>query len=140
MPKPPHPFLLEALDSLHPRVKPMFSGYAIYIGEKLVAFLRDKPQYPEDNGLWLVSSDHDLPSLREEFPILRPIALLGGKITHWEVLPQDSTDFEESALRAVELILRRDPRIGKIPHRPSKTPAKSRVKPPGQTSSTKQRK
>jgi hypothetical protein len=115
MPKPPHPFILEALDPLHPRVKPMFSGYAIYIGEKLVAFLRDKPKFPEDNGLWLVSSDEALPSLKEEFPILRSIALVGGKITHWQVLPQDSPDFEESALRACGLILRRDPRIGKIP-------------------------
>jgi hypothetical protein len=31
------------------------------------------------------------------------------------VLPTDADDFEEAALRACELVLAEDPRIGKVP-------------------------
>jgi hypothetical protein len=46
---------------------------------------------------------------------MRSVGLLGKEITGWQVLPVDAKDFEESALRACELILVRDPRIGKVP-------------------------
>ena len=36
-------------------------------------------------------------------------------MTGWQVLPVDAPDFEEAALRACELIVARDPRIGKVP-------------------------
>ncbi|MCU1312877.1 MAG: hypothetical protein JWM54_634, partial [Acidobacteriaceae bacterium] len=35
--------------------------------------------------------------------------------TGWQILPADAPDFESAALRACELVLRSDPRIGKIP-------------------------
>jgi hypothetical protein len=41
--------------------------------------------------------------------------VLGGEVTHWQLLPADAPDFEEAALRACELILAGDPRIGKVP-------------------------
>jgi len=37
---PPHEFFLEALAQLSPEVRPMFSGYAVYIGDKVVCMLR----------------------------------------------------------------------------------------------------
>jgi hypothetical protein len=37
------------------------------------------------------------------------------EVTAWQVLPMDAPDFEESALAACELIVARDPRIGKVP-------------------------
>jgi len=115
---PPHPFILEALDPLHPEVRPMFSGYAVYIGDKIVFMLRDSLKSPEDNGLWLVLSDaidpHS-PALRKEFPSLRPIALLGGAIGHWLLIPSDHPNFESDSLHACDLILAHDPRIGRIP-------------------------
>ena len=46
---------------------------------------------------------------------MRSIGLFGTPVTSWQVLPVDAPDFEESALRACELIAARDPRIGKIP-------------------------
>jgi len=118
---PPHPFVLEALDTLSPRTKPMFSCTAVYIGPKLVLFLRDKPAHPDDNGVWLATHDEHHESLRTLFPNMRSIALLDGKITSWQLLPQDAPDFEESSLLACDLILKNDPRIGKIPKpRPSR--------------------
>jgi hypothetical protein len=41
--------------------------------------------------------------------------VLGKAVTGWQLLPADAPDFESAALRACELVLRQDPRIGKIP-------------------------
>jgi len=44
--------------------------------------------------MWLVSSESAYPAhaaFREEFPALRSIELLSGKISHWLVIPGDST-------------------------------------------------
>jgi hypothetical protein len=46
----PYPFILEAMAPLEPEVRPMFSGFAVYVGEKIVLMLRDSPKHPEDNG------------------------------------------------------------------------------------------
>jgi hypothetical protein len=115
---PPYSFLLEALAPLAPEVRPMFSGYAVYIGDKIVAMLRDSPKVPEDNGVWLVFAETpDLADrkLRKEFPSLRPIKILGGKIAHWLLIPADSPTFETESLHACDLLLARDPRLGRIP-------------------------
>src|SRR4051794_494575 len=84
----PYPFIIEALAPLEPEVKPMFSGFAVYAGDKILVMLRDSPKHPEDNGLWLVFSEtanlHD-PTLVRDFPSLRLIDLLGGKIAHWKL-------------------------------------------------------
>ena len=94
----------------------MFGCTAIYVGEKIMLFLRDKPDGTSaDNGVWIATTDEHHTSLRRDFPSMRPIRLLEGKITGWQNLPSDSPDFEESALHACCLIARRDPRIGKIP-------------------------
>jgi len=116
----PYPFILEALAPLSPEVRPMFSGHAVYIQDKIVFMLRDHPKSPEDNGLWLVFAEdfdesHDPKSLRHEFPSIRPIQLLGGKIKHWLLLPSDAEDFEPSTLHACDLALAHDPRLGRIP-------------------------
>jgi hypothetical protein len=46
---------------------------------------------------------------------MRSIQAFGTKVTGWQVLPADAPDFEETALRAGELIVAKDPRIGKVP-------------------------
>src|SRR5258708_35683545 len=53
----PYPFILEALAPLEPEVRPMFSGFAVYVGEKIVLMLRDSLKQPRDNGVWLVFSE-----------------------------------------------------------------------------------
>lgn len=114
----PYPFIAEALASLEPEIRPMFSGFAVYIGEKIVLMLRDSLKHPEDNGVWLVFSETaDLadPGIRQGFPSLRLINLLGGKIAHWRLIPADSPTFESEALHACELLLKHDVRFGRIP-------------------------
>jgi hypothetical protein len=115
---PPYPFLLEALAPLDPEVKPMFSGFAVYHGNRLLCMLRESLKQPKDNGLWLVFSETANPAdpaHRRDFPSLRKIALLGGAIAHWLLIPADSPAFETEALHACDLILRHDPRLGRIP-------------------------
>jgi hypothetical protein len=111
----PHAFVLEAISTLEPRTRPMFGCLAVYVGEKIVLILRDKAGNPADNGVWLCTTEEHHESLRLEFPNMRSVALLGGKITGWQVLPATSPDFEEAALHACELAIARDPRIGKVP-------------------------
>jgi hypothetical protein len=65
--------------------------------------------------VWLATTAQHHESLRREFPNMRSIGLLGRDITHWQILPADTPDFEEAVLRACELIVAGDPRIGKVP-------------------------
>jgi hypothetical protein len=112
---PPHEFVLEALASVSPWTRPMFGCLAVYVEEKIVLILREQPDHPSDNGVWLATTVEHHESLRREFPAMRSIAVLGKGVTGWQILPADAGDFEELALRACELVLRRDPRIGKVP-------------------------
>jgi hypothetical protein len=111
----PHEFVLDAMASLSPRTHPMFGCLAIYVEDKIVLILRDKAGETIDNGVWLATTQEHHESLRREFPNMRSIKVLGKKVTGWQLLPADAPDFEESALRASELVLARDPRIGKVP-------------------------
>jgi hypothetical protein len=117
---PPYPFILEALAPLHPEVRPMFSGYAVYVSDKIVCMLRDSVKAPADNGIWLVFADafdasDDPQALRHEFPSIRPIQLLGGKIGHWRVLPAEAPNFEAESMHFCDLLLAHHPRLGRIP-------------------------
>jgi hypothetical protein len=111
----PHEFVLDALAEISPRTNPMFGCLAVYVGEKIVLILRDRPKYPKDNGVWIATTVEHHQSLRAEFPNMRSVGLLGKKITGWQVLPAAAPDFEQAALRACELVIGRDPRIGKVP-------------------------
>src|SRR5208337_3005157 len=122
----PHAFVLDAIAPLSPTTHPMFGCLAIYVKEKIVLILRDKPNQTADNGVWLATTREHHQSLRREFPSMRSIKVLGKKVTGWQVLPADAEDFEEAALRACELVLAGDPRIGKIPG--ARQPAKSKAK------------
>jgi hypothetical protein len=111
----PHAFVLEAIAPLSPETRSMFGCLAIYVRDKIVLILRDKPTYTTDNGVWLATTEEHHQSLRPEFPNMRSIQLLGKKVTAWQVLPVDASDFEEAALHACDLVLAGDPRIGKVP-------------------------
>jgi hypothetical protein len=121
-PKPrkavPHEFVLDAIAGLSPRTRPMFGCLAVYIEEKIVLVLRDKLDRRADNGVWLCTTEKHHESLRRQFPNMRSIQVFGKEVTGWQVLPAEALDFEEAALRACELIVARDPRIGKVPGTP----------------------
>jgi len=111
----PHAFVLDAISTLSPYTRPMFGCLAIYVKDKIVLILRDKPKNTADNGVWLATTQEHHQSLRREFPNMRSIQVFGKPITDWQVLPVDAPDFESAALRACELVLAGDARIGKIP-------------------------
>ena len=112
----PFDFVLEQLFSIDPRIKPMFGCHAIYVGDKIMMILRNKPGvHEDDNGIWIsTKADHHV-TLRKIFPAMRSIQVLGNGATNWQILPVDSDDFEESAIKVCDLILKGDPRIGNVP-------------------------
>jgi len=141
----PHEFVLEAIAASSPHTRPMFGCLAVYVKDKIVLVLRDKRDESDDNGVWLATTEEHHESLRHEFPNMRSIRVFGKKVTGWQVLPADATDFEETALRACELIAAGDPRIGKVPgsRRPSRSAAKNAVKslkPPAKSAARKRKK
>jgi hypothetical protein len=111
----PYAFVLDAISQLPIETRSMFGCLAVYVGDKIVLMLREKQKQIEDNGLWLATTKEHHETLRREFPNMRSIQLLGKEVTGWQVLPADAPDFESAALRACELIIARDPRIGKVP-------------------------
>jgi len=122
----PFEFVLDALSPLETATHPMFGCLAIYVGRKIVLILRDKLGQDPDNGVWLATTCEHHESLRLEFPNMRSIGAFGPAVTGWQVLPADAPDFEESAMRACELVIAGDPRIGKVPK--SKKPRKGHAK------------
>ncbi len=111
----PHEFVLEAIAALSPHTRSMFGCLAVYVGARIVLILRDRGDSTADNGVWLATTEEHHASLRRDFPNMRSIQVFRKPVTGWQVLPASAPDFEESALLACDLILARDPRIGKVP-------------------------
>ena len=114
----PYEFVLEAIETASPITRPMFGCTAVYVGEKIVFVLREKgkTQPHTDDGVWLATSQEYHESLRREFPNMRSIGVLGnGGTTNWQILPAEAPDFEETAVRACELVIAGDGRIGRVP-------------------------
>lgn len=112
----PFSFVLDELDSLTPRTRPMFSCLGVYVGEKIVLALRKRETYTEDNGVWIATKPGHHDSLKKIFPSMRSIYVLGGGgQTNWQIIPEQADDFEESVMRICGLIKKGDERIGNIP-------------------------
>ncbi len=125
----PFDFVLERLAPLRPYTNPMFGSFAVYVGEKIVLILRQRESSPQDNGVWLATTEEHHASLRQVFPRMRSIAVFGTPVTGWQVIPEDTADFEAAVERACDLVLKGDPRIGKIPgSKKKKAPAKTKPK------------
>lgn len=110
------------------RTRPMFGSHAVYIDQKIVFILRHRanPKTLRDNGIWVAMLPEFTDSVRKEFPALRPIELFAARsktgFTGWLNLPDTDDSFEESALALCRLLIRGDPRLGKIPN--AKSPRK----------------
>ncbi|MCH8317316.1 MAG: hypothetical protein IIA88_02270 [Bacteroidetes bacterium] len=111
----PFDFVLDYLYPKVPEVKPMFGCYAVYINEKIIFILRNREEYPEDNGVWLATTKEHHESLGKDFPSMRSIKAFGPGVSGWQVLPCSSDEFESSVILACELVLKEDSRIGKTP-------------------------
>lgn len=93
----------------------MFGCHAIYVAEKIMLILRNKANHDVDNGVWVATSAEHHESLKLLFPSMRSIQLLGIHVTNWQNIPNTAIDFERSVVKVCALILKNDPRIGKIP-------------------------
>jgi hypothetical protein len=124
----PYEFVLDALADLPTETRTMFGCLAVYLGDKIVFILRDRRDNAADNGVWLATTEEHHESLAREFPRMRSIQLFGKGITGWQVLPADAPDFEQAALHACDLILARDPRVGKVPKSRRKAIARTATK------------
>jgi hypothetical protein len=112
----PFDFVLQELEELGPFTRPMFGCHAVYVDERIVFILRDKKDPRVDDGVWVATTLEHHRALKRELPSLRSITVLaGGAVTAWQCLPAESDDFEESVMRACEMVKRGDARIGKIP-------------------------
>ena len=123
----PFAFVLDLLEPVQPFTRAMFGCTALYLDDKIVLILRDKEDYPRDNGVWLATTAQHHDSLRRDLPSIRSIELFGGGPTGWQNLPADAPDFEESVRLVCKLVKKGDPRIGKIPLNKRK-PRKARPK------------
>lgn len=124
----PFPFVLDELSAVDPWTRPMFGCLAVYVGERIVFILRDKGD--ADSGVWVVSERDQLPALRKVLPRLAAIEIFGDTVGGWKKLSERSPEFEEDVLLACELVVRGDPRIGKIPGAKKKKGAPAPAKPP----------
>jgi hypothetical protein len=116
--KLPFDFAVEALAEAAPETKPMFGSTAVYVGDKIVFILRQKAGASARdgcNGVWIATTEEHHASLRRELPGLRSIAVFGDGTTGWQMLAAEDDGFEEQVLRACELGLAGDERIGKVP-------------------------
>ena len=111
----PFEFVFDILLGAKLTTKPMFGCTAIYINGKIVLILRSRDSHTEANGVWLATTAEHHASLRKEFPSMRSIGVFGEGPTGWQNIPESAKDFESSVEHACQLILRADPRIGKIP-------------------------
>lgn len=109
----PFDFVLEQLYSVNVEIRPMFGCFALYVRNKIVLILRKRNTSTKDNGVWLATSKEHHASLKRAFPSMRSIKVLGGKESNWQNLPADADDFEEMAIKACEMILHGDDRIGR---------------------------
>ncbi len=121
--KVPFSFMLEELDSLSPAVKPMFGGFVVYIGEKMTLFLYNQEKYLEFKGVSLATTPEHYRSLVQEFPSTRDAEPRKIGKHPWLLLPASAVDFEEQVLKACELILNGDERIGRVPEAKRLKPA-----------------
>lgn len=121
----PFPFIIDELESLRPTVRNVFGFTHVYLEDKLLFSLRDAPTRAGSNGMWLYTTTEHADSLAQEFADLprRQIWRSGKKA--WIVLASRLGNFEEYALKACELILRGDQRIGRLSRRVNFEPPES---------------
>lgn len=113
----PFEFILDHLHPLEITIKPMFGCHALYSGGKILLIVRKKEDHTDANGIWIATGKEHHESLGKELPSMGSVYILsdGKGETGWQMIHEDADDFEESAVRICDLIIKRDERIGKIP-------------------------
>lgn len=98
---------------MRPIVKQMFGFTYVFLGDRLMLLLRNRKNQSRFNGVWLATAEEHFASLQKEFPI-SPSWLISFAKKQWLLIPIDAEEFEEYSLKACELILRGDVRLGRL--------------------------
>lgn len=114
MKKAPFGFTLDALVSLDVEIKPMFGAYAVFHGDLILMILRKKSQADLDTGVWFGIPDEHIADVKKSFPVFQNVNLMGSPPTVWQVVRESEKDFKEIVLNFCHLILKQDPRFGRL--------------------------
>lgn len=112
---PPFDFIFDYLLAIELMVKPFFGMFAIYANSKLLLLLRERNNEPEKNGIWIATVGNSVETLKKDLPGSQVLFERKSRKDEWLFIPADDDAFERSAISLCELIVRRDPRIGRIP-------------------------
>ena len=115
--KIPFEFILDHLYPKKVKIKPMFGCFGLYVDGKMVFFLRYKTEKTELNGVWIATTTDNSASLSETLPsVNRDLKLVEGKKSSgtWLLISIEDENFEAVVIKACELIIQGDSRIGKI--------------------------
>ena len=107
--------------------KAMFGARACYLYERLMLLLCSRGEEPWEGLLVPTEKEHQ-PSLLAELPplIVHPV------IGKWLYLREELDEFEDGALKLVDLIFRADPRMGVVPSSKKKKARKKKGSVPSQ--------
>jgi hypothetical protein len=107
-------FVLDELDPIRPTIKQMFGFTYVYLDDKLLLALRNSAKQPNCNGVWIYTEARHLASLHREFPEVPGNRFWKSGKNGWMILARKLEGFEELALKACELILNSDSRVGRV--------------------------
>ena len=110
----PFAFVLEELEPLRPALRRVFGFTYVYLDGRLLLSLRESARQPRFNGVWLYTDAEHVESLRAEFPSLPRRCFWKSGRNGWVIIAYGLEGFEECALRACELILGGDRRVGRV--------------------------
>ena len=115
----PFQFVLDELFPIRPSIRRLFGFTYVYIDEKLLLSLRYSIKQPQYNGVWLYTEAEHMESLGREFPQLPRRYFWRSKKSGsgWVILSCEQEEFEEYVLRACEMILGGDQRLGRVGRR-----------------------
>lgn len=113
--EPPFEFIFDYLLPIETEVKPFFGMFAVRSRGKLLLLLRDRKNEPDMNGIWIATVGDGALSLQKELPGALVLFERKSKKDEWLLIHPDAEAFERSAIAVCDLIVHRDPRIGRVP-------------------------
>ena len=109
----PYSFVLNYLYPVRPRVVKMLGGYALYVGKKMLLFLRDKDTQLEFNGVFVATHPEHFAALQKEIHTSKMDFDFDGSYNSWIFISEDLENFDAKVKKACEMIKNGDDRIGK---------------------------
>jgi hypothetical protein len=92
----------------------MFGCHLIYLGNRMMLLLRQRPKEPQLNGVYVATLPEHHDSLLATLGLgERPRLFTKNDKKEWLFLPEEHAGFESAALTACQLIKKADKRIGK---------------------------